>query len=303
MINDKQIRCIIVTFNGESYITRCLESLKKCVEENKIIIVDNGSSDNTLNIIETNYPDINLTKLHHNYGFGRANNIGIEIAIKQDPEYILLLNQDVYVKEDTIRVLTTTAETNPSYAILSPIHLNGTGLAMDYHFSTYVSRILVSDCYFNNTRDIYPCGFVNAAAWFISKKFIQKIGGFDPLFFHYGEDNDYINRVKYHGLHVGVCTRTQIIHDRGTFNALEGYKESKKIYIATLTDLKNINYNFRYTLKATYLYFFGAVVYNFFTFNFKDLFITIKVSIKTLFHLAKIKKHRDKSKCGAAFLT
>lgn len=302
MITDTEIRCIIVTFNGEQYITRCLNSLKKSVPESKIIVVDNGSSDKTVKTIDKNYPGIALIRLNKNYGFGWANNMGIELAIKQGAEYILLLNQDVYVEDDTIQVLVTMAKFNPQYAILSPIHLNGKGLEMDYHFSTYVSRLLISDCYFNNTKDLYPCGFVNAATWLISKESIQKIGGFDPLFFHYGEDNDYINRVKYHDMLVGVCTKTRIIHDRGPFNAFNGYTEARRKYIETLKGLKNINYNFHYVLKVTFMNFFCDAIFSFFTLNFKSLGAIIQVSAKTLYHLNKIKIHRAKSKGEAAFL-
>ena len=62
--------------------------------------------------------------------------------------------------------------------------------------------------------DVYEIKFVNAAAWLISRNCIETVGGFNPLFFLYGEDNDYLTRVKYHKFKVGVYPDANIYHDR-----------------------------------------------------------------------------------------
>jgi len=58
--------------------------------------------------------------------------------------------------------------------------------------------------------------FVNAVAWLISRECLETIGGFDPLFFHYGEDDNYSQRVIYHGFKIGVLLKVFVIHDRAT---------------------------------------------------------------------------------------
>ena len=68
-----------------------------------------------------------------------------------------------------------------------------------------VSRSLVDD--------IYETNFVNAAAWLLPRKTLERVGGFDPIFKHYEEDDNYSNRVRYHGLKIGVCPSAKIIHD------------------------------------------------------------------------------------------
>jgi GT2 family glycosyltransferase len=62
-------------------------------------------------------------------------------------------------------------------------------------------------------EDIYNLNFIHAAAWFLPLKTIEKIGGFDPLFFHYGEDNNYCQRVGFHNIKIGVTPKTKIYHD------------------------------------------------------------------------------------------
>jgi GT2 family glycosyltransferase len=64
--------------------------------------------------------------------------------------------------------------------------------------------------------EVYEVPFVNAAGWLLSKKCLETVGGFDPVFFHYGEDDNYCQRVLFHGLKIGVTPQTFLKHDRET---------------------------------------------------------------------------------------
>src|SRR5690606_3487544 len=80
----------------------------------------------------------------------------------------------------------------------------------------------------NPIPPVYEIPFVNAAAWMLSRKCIENIGGFDPLFFHYGEDDNYCQRVLYHGFKIGVLPKVYVIHDRE-----ERVKDEAKIFSKT----------------------------------------------------------------------
>ena len=95
------IYCIIINYNGLKWINHCIQSLNKSSVKNHIIIVDNGSSDDSLDFIKTNYPDIKLIENKINLGFGKANNYGFKIALNENADFIMTINQDVYV--ETIR--------------------------------------------------------------------------------------------------------------------------------------------------------------------------------------------------------
>ena len=210
---------IIVTYNGLKWIDKCLTSLLLSDYKVKIIVIDNLSTDGTPEYISKNFSHVHLIKSKENVGFGKANNIGIIKACQDGSDYFFLLNQDAWVENDTIRKLVTHLHKSPEYGLISPMHLNGEGTALDYNFSNYISpwacKNLYSDIFLNNIKDeIYEIQFVNAAAWLISKECIEKVGGFSPVFFQYGEDDNYIHRVLYHGFKIGIYPLTRIFHDR-----------------------------------------------------------------------------------------
>lgn len=210
---------IIVTHNGQQWIEKCFSRLKiSCVEEN-IIIVDNKSSDATKTITDHILPKAKKFYLSENLGFGRANNLGIKYAFEKGAEHILLLNQDVYVQPDTISELIKMLKQNLDYGILSPIHLNGDGTKLDLNFSSYLSPEncpgFTSDIFLESMENkIYEIGFVNAACWLITRNCIETVGGFCPAFFHYCEDDNYIQRCHYHNIKVGIIPNVRIHHDR-----------------------------------------------------------------------------------------
>ena len=217
MIN---VYVIIVTYNGLHWIDKCIGSLQKSSLQPKIIIVDNGSTDDTCKKIQEQYSEVHLIQLKDNLGFGRANNVGIKEAYEFGATNFFLLNQDAWVEPDTIEKLTTMQNKNPEFAILSPLHLNGQGTALDYNFSIYIVPFacpnLYSDFCLNMVADkAYEVDFVNAAAWLLTRECIEKVGGFNPSFFHYAEDDNYIQRVHYYKFKVGICPLCKIFHDRG----------------------------------------------------------------------------------------
>ena len=212
------VKIIIVNYNSDKWIARCLFSIHQAGLIDNTIIVDNASTDNSVLFIEQNFPQADLIKLSSNLGFGQANNIGIKKAYEQGSDYVFLMNQDVYIEPNTIDCLISTAKLNPDFGILSPMHLNGNGSELDFGFSNYIvplkCRKLYSDIFFQKSATLYEVPFVNAAAWLLTSKCIEKVGGFNPSFYHYGEDDNYCQRVLYHGLKIGVVPQSIIYHDR-----------------------------------------------------------------------------------------
>ena len=212
---NEKVFIIIVTYNGMEWLPKCLKSTTPY----PVIVVDNGSSDNTVPFIEECHPEIILLKQKKNLGFGQANNMGISHALQKEADYVFLLNQDAYLKLNAIEELVEVQRQNRHFGILSPIHLNGNGEKLDENFSHYlhqdINKNFYSDYVLNKTKkEIYEVPFVNAAGWLISRNCLEIVGGFDPIFFHYGEDDNYCQRLKYHGIKIGVVPKTFILHDR-----------------------------------------------------------------------------------------
>ena len=203
-----------MTWNGHATISECI----KICDKFETIVIDNASTDSTVNHIRKNYPEVTLVESKLNIGFGRANNIGIQKALSEGADYVFLLNQDAYLEQDCVEKLIEVHQSNPEYGILSPIHYNGSGTNLDWNFSEYLKGIssgnLLFDLLSGSVKEVYSLPFVNAAGWLIPKSTIERVGLFDPMFFHYGEDENYCQRVRAHDLQVGVVPSAIIRHDR-----------------------------------------------------------------------------------------
>lgn len=245
-----KIFTIIVTFNGIEWLENCLRSLLYSVLPLETIVVDNGSVDGTQELISTHFPEVHLIQLSKNTGFGRANNLGIKRAMEEGADYVFLINQDVYVERDTVSLLIDAFHSNQELGIVSPIHLNGSGTELDKNFSICIGPskncLLLSDLYLHKTKALYLVKYVNCATWLVSRECIMKVGGFDPLFFHYGEDENYCQRVHYHGYGIGLSTVATIRHDRDERNGemREEFKSQneKRAELVRLCNINNATY-------------------------------------------------------------
>ncbi|RSK40509.1 glycosyltransferase family 2 protein [Mangrovimonas spongiae] len=224
-----QTAIIIVTYNGLRWIKRCLESCG----DYPVVVVDNASTDGTVGFIEQQFPNVILLKQDTNLGFGQANNLGISYALNHGAKQVFLLNQDAYLEKGSLKALIATQKQHSEFGVISPIHLTGDGKMYDRQFYNVINEH--HEWLPKNLPDITPkakpisISFVNAAGWLVSKSCLVKVGGFDPLFFHYGEDNNYCQRVLYHGFKVGVITTSFIKHDR-EHRPKPVYKEGSHTY-------------------------------------------------------------------------
>lgn len=238
-----RINAIIVTYNGMKWIDKCLKSVLNSSIPLTVIVVDNSSADGTVNFIKENYKEVILIENKENLGFGKANNIGLSLALNEQSEFVFLLNQDAFVEKDTIEKLVIKAIENPEYGILSPIHLNAEGTDLEWYFSHFMGLVNTPKFYSDfvtrkKIKDVYDTKFVNAAAWLLTANVLNDVGGFDPMFFHYGEDNNYCQRIIYHQFKIGVVPDVFIKHDSIRRKESEDYKFSDRFYKEYETNLK-----------------------------------------------------------------
>lgn len=206
-----KVLVIIVSYHFEPWIERCLGSLRRSLFPIDTVVIDNGSKDRTIQRIQKDYPEVRLLPQTENLGFGKANNIGMQIALAEGYDFVFLLNQDAWIDSNTIGELVALSQSYPQYGILSPIHLTGKGDKPDPGFGHY-AQIQQLDAL--PDKDILPLPFANAAFWMIPVPVLKKVGGFCPLFYHYGEDKDFVNRLSYHHYQVGYSPKVFGHHDR-----------------------------------------------------------------------------------------
>lgn len=229
----KNVFVIIVTYNGEHWLQKNLQSLEDSIYPVKTLVIDNDSSDDSIAIVRS-FPEVQLILNNENSGFGSANNKAIKEALSQSADYVFLLNQDTWVFPNTIGNLVKAAEANKEFGILSPLHFSNDGISLDENFETFWRKKKPA---VGTKIDEVP--FINAAAWLIPVKVIEKVGFFEPMFAHYGEDRNYATRVVFHDFKIGVVPTAKICHDRMIKRHFKKDVVQSKYKI--LTEVLNVN--------------------------------------------------------------
>ena len=210
---------IIVTYKGHRWYDQCFGSLRQSTIPVQTIVVDNASNDGTVEYIKENYPEIHLIESKENLGFGKANNIAMRYALDHGCDYVFLLNQDAWIEPDTLENLVAIHRRHPEYGILGPVQVNAErtkvlgGVIQFLVNPDNVNLDMFSDFMMGTIDEVYPVAEINAAAWLLPRKTLETVGGFDPLFLHYGEDWNYLSRVLYHKMKVGLTPHIKVVHD------------------------------------------------------------------------------------------
>ena len=212
-----RVLAVVVTYNAMRWADRCLGSLLRSSLKPAVLVVDNGSSDGTREHVRSAFPEVRLECRPENPGFGAANNIGLRMALEEGFDFVYLMNQDAWVEEDTLELLA--AAHRPEFGVLSPVQNTAEG-APDANFQRWCGSSLrrAGAQPGKTSPDAVPgiveVPFVMAAHWLVSRGALWKVGGFSPAFRQYGEDDNYIDRLHWHGFSCGVVPAASAVHDR-----------------------------------------------------------------------------------------
>lgn len=296
-----KILVIVVTYNGLKWINKCFDSVKHSNIAADLFIVDNGSSDGTIEIVRNNYKNAIFIESKKNLGFGKANNIGLQYALENQYDYAYLLNQDAWIFPDTLEKLIEQSVQTPMYGILSPFQLRADALHLEPIFCGGVcsrdsNEELFDDVYFERLKPVYTVPEVQAAHWLISRECLLKVGLFSPTFPHYGEDNNYQNRVYYHGFKVGIVPRAKAVHDSVPQTAYSRQKAMRlAAYIKQLVKMSNIHCAHNQNL-------FYVIIYEFYyCLKFKSL-MPLYFLAKIIANIVSINRNKAITKNKSAFL-
>ena len=241
-----RLTVVIVSYNVYPFLDNCLRSIRQAMAgiEGEIIVVDNASVDGTPQHLQEHYPDVTLISNRENIGFAKANNQGIRIA---RGEFILLLNPDTVVSEDTFTQCISFMDNHPKTGAIGVKMLDGSGLYLPESkrglptltasfmkmtgFYRLFPRSRKWNSYYqghvdkNETAEVEVlCG----AFMFIRKQALDKAGLLDEDFFMYGEDIDLSYRITQAGYLIHYLPTTNIIHYKG-----ESTKKSTLNYVLT----------------------------------------------------------------------
>lgn len=213
----QSLAVVIVNWNCGANLRRCIDLLlAQSLMPNRVLVVDNGSNDNSLQSLPQKNPIVEVLSLGNNRGFAAANNAAFRRLGSFD--WIALLNPDAFADPDWLQRLVEAAESNPDYACFasrmlkdkSPQILDGAGDA--YHYTGLVWRrgykVRAQDRHLQDEEVFSPC----AAAALYRRDALVEVGGFDERFFCYIEDVDLGFRLRLLGHRCLYVSRAVVRH-------------------------------------------------------------------------------------------
>ncbi|MCR4824724.1 MAG: glycosyltransferase family 2 protein [Bacteroidales bacterium] len=255
-----KILVVIVTYNALKWIQRCLSSVERSSLPADVLMIDNGSTDGTLPLVRTDFPGTRIIETGENLGFGAANNLGLRIALDEGYAFAYLLNQDAWLERDTLEKLV--AAHKPEWGILSPMQLDARK-RRDKRFARQCGKYIdAAQGGYHSETTVVEVPFVMAAHWLVSRKAIETVGGFSPVFKQYGEDDNWIHRLRWHKLHCGVVPAASAVHDRAD-RRLPREKKMQLKCIAAVVKLSDPNRSWDWMRVREVLELVGMGIKNF----------------------------------------
>lgn len=228
-MNSLRILTIVVAYNGLKWMDSCLGSLRRSEYPTDVMLIDNCSTDGGPDYVKEHFPEVNLVLSETNLGFGQANNVGLKYALEHDYDYVYLLNQDAWVLPDTLGKMVQAMCAHSEYGVLSPVQMTA---SMEKPDVSFAEKCLKRPMQNYKSGEIYAVPFVMAAHWMISRKCLEEVGGFSPVFYHYGEDDNYLHRVKFKGFKVGFLASVYAVHDREDRKLTKEFRMRRKYIMA-----------------------------------------------------------------------
>jgi GT2 family glycosyltransferase len=217
------VSIIIVNYNGKRFLKECLSSVFLSEYPNfEVIFVDNASTDRSVDFVSSIFSDKKLLKIivnSENLGFGPANNVGFEQA---KGKYVVFLNNDTSVEPDWLECLVVAMENDASIGLASSLFLNMNGrtiqtagiLKCDYMMPSYwigMDRNYSEQSF----PEVFEISSAMGASMILRREFLEQMGGFDPKYFYYYDD-DYLSfRTWIAGKRVVTVSGSRLRHSLG----------------------------------------------------------------------------------------
>jgi GT2 family glycosyltransferase len=238
------ISIIIVNYNTRGFILLVLESLLRAINDfdAEIIVVDNASGDDSIEQVRQYYPEVIIIQNSDNIGFAAANNIGLRRA---KGEFVLLLNPDTVIAEDSFNVLLKFMHQTPGAGAVGCKILNADGsFSVDSRHSVPspltalwkqlgLQRLFPGSKVFGRYNltyldpdETYPVDAISGSFMFLRRDALEQAGLLDEDYFMYGEDVDYCYRLMHAGWKIYYCPQTAIIHFKGESTARNSIRYS-----------------------------------------------------------------------------
>jgi len=211
--------CLFVAWNSQPYLDNSIGRLHHFVAPEDIVVVDNGSSDSTVETLTRDYPDITLIRLPVNTGFAGGNNVGMKAAIEKGCDAVFLLNIDTIIDEDFIHPCLKVLKEHPDIGVVGPVVIEAYQDCVIQCEGGRIHAIRASFPYrnrgqrFERRDEIVDVGYVLGAAMMIRREVIERIGYLDEDYFPaYVEEADFCYRARQAGYRSAIHRGSAIRH-------------------------------------------------------------------------------------------
>jgi GT2 family glycosyltransferase len=215
-MSDTKVNIIILNWNGWADTINCLHSIQDTASIAcfKIIIIDNGSTDDSITRIKEAYPDVELIQNDKNLGFGGGCNVGLLRSINDNVDFVWLLNNDTTVNSESLQELVNIADTDLQIGIVgSVIYCMENVKAIQTWGGGYINFWTGSVKHIHNKKIASKLQYITGASMLIRTSALREVGMFDDFsYFMYWEDADLCFRFVKNGWRLAVAEKSRILH-------------------------------------------------------------------------------------------
>jgi protoporphyrinogen oxidase/GT2 family glycosyltransferase len=216
-----KVSVVILTYNHYEDTRECLNSVQKCNYPNvNIILVDNGSEDETPAKVREEFPKIQVIENGANIGVPAGYNIGFQEALAQASDYIFMLNNDTVIAPDIIDELLEVANADPDAGIVMPkVLFYGSSdrvWSSGGRYRAFPPAILMTDRRAGNEDKLRMIEYAPSCGLLIHRQAFERAGLFDPGYFFLWDDWDFSERVRAHGLKIWYAPNARMWHKVST---------------------------------------------------------------------------------------
>ena len=244
----KDLSVLILNYNVRDFLEQLLWSVKTALKgiDTEIIVIDNASVDGSVQMLKEKFPEVKSISNYQNVGFSRGFNTALESAVGK---YVVLLNPDIVVQEDTFSEMIKFLDANPDVGMATCKVLNAdgslqlscrrsfpsptvafgrmTGLSKAFPNSRIFGKYNMTYISENETHEVDA---ISGAFMFLRRDILEEVGPLDEQFYMYGEDLDWCHRIKGAGWKIYYVPSTQIIHYKGQSTRRSGFDDIQTFY-------------------------------------------------------------------------
>jgi GT2 family glycosyltransferase len=207
------VYAVVLNWNGRRDTINCLNALKQSTYANlNIIVVDNGSTDDSVEQIRRTYPSVILLETGQNLGFAGGNNPGIRYAMQQMPDFVWLLNNDTEPEPDALTHMVRRAERDPKIGSVGSVLMSADRTHILAWGGGRVNRWVGYTQHATGPKHDRWFDYITAASMLVPCKTFEHIGLLDDRYFLYWEDTEFGFRLRKNGWKLAVASESCVIH-------------------------------------------------------------------------------------------